>query len=62
MQYAIEHEGGVSLSEVTNYDEVKEQIASRLRELRDNPERKETPIIYHLDVGAMYPNIILTNL
>ena len=61
MQYAIEHEGGVSLSEVTNYDEVKEQIASRLRELRDNPERKETPIIYHLDVGAMYPNIILTN-
>ncbi len=61
LQYAIEHEGGVSLSEVTNYDEVKEQIASRLRELRDNPERKETPIIYHLDVGAMYPNIILTN-
>ena len=51
----------MSLDEVTNYDEVREGIASRLRELRDNPERKETPIIYHLDVGAMYPNIILTN-
>ena len=23
--------------------------------------REENPIIYHLDVGAMYPNIILTN-
>ena len=23
--------------------------------------RLENPIIYHLDVGAMYPNIILTN-
>lgn len=23
--------------------------------------RLEKPLIYHLDVGAMYPNIILTN-
>jgi hypothetical protein len=29
--------------------------------LRDSPLREESPIIYHLDVGAMYPNIILTN-
>ena len=29
--------------------------------LRDRPKRKEKPFIYHLDVGAMYPNIILTN-
>ena len=29
--------------------------------LRDTPNRLENPIIYHLDVGAMYPNIILTN-
>jgi hypothetical protein len=28
---------------------------------RDTPARLENPIIYHLDVGAMYPNIILTN-
>ena len=29
--------------------------------LRDCPNRLENPLIYHLDVGAMYPNIILTN-
>jgi len=29
--------------------------------LRDCPNRLENPIIYHLDVAAMYPNIILTN-
>ena len=29
--------------------------------LRDRPTRRETPVIYHLDVGAMYPNIILSN-
>ena len=29
--------------------------------LRDCPHREEKPLIYHLDVGAMYPNIILTN-
>jgi len=29
--------------------------------LRDRPKRREKPYVYHLDVGAMYPNIILTN-
>ena len=33
----------------------------KLCDLRDTPARLENPIIYHLDVGAMYPNIILTN-
>ena len=61
MKYAIEHEGGVSLDEVTNYGEVRTGIESALCELRDNPTRHEEPVIYHLDVGAMYPNIILTN-
>lgn len=32
-----------------------------LEGLRDVPAREETPLIYHLDVAAMYPNIILTN-
>jgi DNA polymerase epsilon subunit 1 len=32
-----------------------------LRQLRDCPVIEETPLIYHLDVAAMYPNIILTN-
>jgi hypothetical protein len=37
------------------------QIRTQLESLRDNPNRLETPLIYHLDVAAMYPNIILTN-
>lgn len=28
---------------------------------QQQPLRLERPLIYHLDVGAMYPNIILTN-
>ncbi|RQM30474.1 hypothetical protein B5M09_012870, partial [Aphanomyces astaci] len=31
-----------------------------LEMLRDCPDRWEKPLIYHLDVAAMYPNIILT--
>ena len=40
---------------------MRDAIAAKLIDLRDNPNRMETPAIYHLDVGAMYPNIILTN-
>lgn len=29
--------------------------------MRDNPKRTDTPLIYHLDVAAMYPNIMLSN-
>lgn len=29
--------------------------------LRDEPTHEEYPLIYHFDVAAMYPNIILTN-
>ena len=37
------------------------EIVAKLSSLRDHPIRSENPMIYHLDVGAMYPNIILTN-
>lgn len=46
---------------VTNFDEVADDIKAKLEDLRDTPMRLENPVIYHLDVGAMYPNIILTN-
>ncbi|CAG8516863.1 18561_t:CDS:10 [Acaulospora morrowiae] len=50
------------LNEITNYDEVRSQILTALEELRDCKQSFEkTPLIYHLDVAAMYPNIILTN-
>ena len=41
--------------------QVVNDIVEKLSMLRDCPNRLENPIIYHLDVGAMYPNIILTN-
>ena len=47
--------------QVTNFEEVVSDIKEKLSDLRDTPARLENPIIYHLDVGAMYPNIILTN-
>jgi len=40
---------------------VKQDVVEKLTMLRDCPNRLENPIIYHLDVAAMYPNIILTN-
>ncbi|KAL8180571.1 UNVERIFIED_CONTAM: hypothetical protein K2H54_028004, partial [Gekko kuhli] len=61
MCHAIEEEEGVPLDQVTNFQEVCEEIKVKLNSLKDVPNRIECPLIYHLDVGAMYPNIILTN-
>ena len=61
MKRAIEVEEGIPMDQVTNFDEILEDIQDKLADLRDTPARLENPIIYHLDVGAMYPNIILTN-
>ncbi|TDH74036.1 hypothetical protein CCR75_003841 [Bremia lactucae] len=61
LQFSLEVEMNVPVEQVTNYEEVKKTIADRLAALRDRPNRKEQPLIYHLDVAAMYPNIILTN-
>ncbi|XP_055613279.1 DNA polymerase epsilon catalytic subunit 1 [Uranotaenia lowii] len=61
VEFAIVTEEGVPLDLVTNLDEVTEQIKASLQQLYDTPSRIEQPVIYHLDVGAMYPNIILTN-
>ena len=49
------------MDQVTNYDQVKQEIVTALEGIRDKPARDECPLIYHLDVAAMYPNIILTN-
>jgi DNA polymerase epsilon subunit 1 len=61
LAFAIETEHGMQRSDIVNYDTVKQYIVERLEMLRDSPNRVEAPVIYHLDVGAMYPNIILTN-
>jgi len=61
LKYSLEEEEHVPLDKVENFDEVVNSIKQKLKLLRDNPIRQEFPLIYHLDVGAMYPNIILTN-
>ncbi|AQK71201.1 DNA polymerase epsilon catalytic subunit A [Zea mays] len=61
LHYVIAVEGKLDIDSVTNYDEVKDAIEQKLVALRDHPIREERPLIYHLDVAAMYPNIILTN-
>ncbi|KAM0031519.1 putative DNA-directed DNA polymerase [Helianthus debilis subsp. tardiflorus] len=61
LKYAINVEGKMELEDGSNYDEVKNAIMEKLIALRDEPTREEYPLIYHLDVAAMYPNIILTN-
>lgn len=54
--------GGVKKEDVANYEEVKEQIIGKLAALRDQcPVLTTEPLIYHVDVAAMYPNIILSN-
>lgn len=51
----------ISIDEVLNFDEICKLIQDKLNYLITNSLCNENPKIYHLDVGAMYPNIILTN-
>ncbi|KAI9823294.1 MAG: DNA polymerase epsilon catalytic subunit [Thelocarpon impressellum] len=61
LQFSVVVEGKKSMDDVSNYDEVKEQITKRLVGLKETPNRSERPSIYHLDVASMYPNIMTTN-
>ncbi|KAJ8101542.1 hypothetical protein POJ06DRAFT_195900 [Lipomyces tetrasporus] len=61
LRFCIEVESHKKLDDVTNYNEVRQEIADKLTELKANTKRKECPLIYHLDVSSMYPNIMITN-
>lgn len=61
LQFSIEVEGNLSIEDITNYEEVRNEIIGQLEGLRNKPHCMAKPQIYHLDVAAMYPNIILTN-
>jgi DNA polymerase epsilon subunit 1 len=64
---AVEHPEGLTRDAISNVKEVEEQIKGQLLEIRDqivaSPSRPilRHPLIYHVDVASMYPNIILTN-
>ncbi|KAK7935871.1 dna polymerase epsilon protein [Apiospora marii] len=61
LKFSITVEEKKSLDDITNYDEIKAQITERLMKLKETPNRSENPLIYHLDVASMYPNIMTTN-
>ncbi|KAH8693014.1 DNA polymerase epsilon catalytic subunit A [Talaromyces proteolyticus] len=61
LKFSIVVEEKKSLEDVSNYEEVKAQIVERLENLKKTPNRMERPLIYHLDVASMYPNIMTTN-
>ena len=51
----------VTLDQVIDFEEQCSEVEEAFNGLIEVPTRLENPRIYHLDVGAMYPNIILTN-
>jgi DNA polymerase epsilon subunit 1 len=63
MKFNLEiEEKGVDPSTVTNYEEVKQEIVDKLQGIKARcPNLTDKPLIYHVDVAAMYPNIILSN-
>jgi len=61
IRFAVEEEGQSLLAHVKNLAEIKSDIVGKLQHLLEKPSQMLKPLIYHLDVGAMYPNIILTN-
>lgn len=61
LKFAIVVEGGKKLEDVSNYQEVYDDIKTKLLDLKERPKRTENPLIYHVDVASMYPNIMTTN-
>lgn len=62
VKFFIEVEKKKQLEDVTNFDEIVDIITKQLTKLTENDGYYiGNPLIYHLDVAAMYPNIILTN-
>ena len=61
LRFAVEKEHGRRLEQLLNREEVEARVGGLLDRLLQSPSVDCLPLIYHLDVSAMYPNIILTN-
>lgn len=61
IKFCVEVENGKNLEDIENFEEVYESIKAQLEELKNNPSRHENPLIYHVDVASMYPNIMTSN-
>ncbi|RKF60362.1 DNA polymerase epsilon catalytic subunit A [Erysiphe neolycopersici] len=61
LKFCIEVEEKKSLDSIVDYEDVKKQIIDRLMVIKENANESDYPLIYHLDVASMYPNIMTTN-
>lgn len=61
LKFSITVENKSKVEDVENYDEVYQDIKNQLLELKHNNKRCENPLIYHVDVASMYPNIMCSN-
>ncbi|AMD19555.1 HCL596Wp [Eremothecium sinecaudum] len=61
LRFCVEVENKTNMEDVTDFELIKQQITDTLLELKKNNKRDERPLIYHVDVASMYPNIMTTN-
>lgn len=61
LKFAITEEGHQKLEDVTNFEEVYQEVKKELVEFKKHTKIREPPVIYHVDVSSMYPNIMITN-
>lgn len=61
LDFVVNTELHIKKDDIENFEEVKNRIIDDLQNLHDHPNFEANPVIIHLDVAAMYPNIILTN-
>ncbi|KAL4468704.1 hypothetical protein ABPG74_005207 [Tetrahymena malaccensis] len=64
LDFVVRIEQNKEVKDVDGYEQLRASVVQKLEFLRDvpNPTSHDAfPLIYHLDVAAMYPNIILTN-
>ncbi|KAK6204772.1 DNA-directed DNA polymerase epsilon, catalytic subunit A [Scheffersomyces amazonensis] len=61
LKFCIEVENGKKVEDIENFEQVYNEIKHQLQDLKDTPIRQEKPLIYHVDVASMYPNIMTSN-
>lgn len=61
LRFCIEVEEKKNFDDVMNYEKVRDSVLQKLNQLKEVPNRNDKPLIYHLDVASMYPNIMTTN-
>lgn len=61
IDFCAQVEQNTNPNEISNREEIKSTIIKALDRIKENCNGEFKPLIYHLDVGAMYPNIILSN-